>query len=283
MKATITTIQRMSLHDGPGIRSTLFLKGCNYRCPWCHNPETLTPEIQLQHISSKCISCSTCVAVCNKGALYFKDGVLNIERSLCDVCGKCSESCLSGALNLVGREVSVDEAFEELLQDRVFYETSGGGITISGGEPFLQPEFVAELLRRCREEGLHTAVQTNLSLSWENISLALPFVDLWMCDLKGSDYADVICNLKRLADSGAEMVVRTPVIPGVNDSRHEIARLCETVRSLGPGVRYELMPFHTLGFGKYSDLGMSNPMIGAKDYEAADFALLCNVLKEYGY
>ena len=126
MKAKITTIQRMSLHDGPGIRSTLFLKGCNFRCPWCHNPETLSPKIQLQYISSKCIACGTCVTACQRGALSLKDGVLRISRSLCDVCGKCSQACLSGALNLVGREVSVDEALELFLKDKVFYETSGG-------------------------------------------------------------------------------------------------------------------------------------------------------------
>ena len=131
MRATITTLQRMSLHDGPGIRSTLFLKGCNYRCPWCHNPETLAEGPQLQYISSKCVACGSCAAVCEKGALSMKDGALAIDRSGCVLCGKCSEACLSGALNMVGTEVSVDEALEMFLKDKVFYETSGGGVTIS--------------------------------------------------------------------------------------------------------------------------------------------------------
>lgn len=283
MRATITTLQRMSLHDGPGIRSTLFLKGCNYRCPWCHNPETLAEGPQLQYISSKCVACGSCAAVCEKGALSMKDGALAIDRSGCVLCGKCSEACLSGALNMVGTEVSVDEALEMFLKDKVFYETSGGGVTISGGEPFLQSEFTVELLKRCKEAGLHTALETNLSLSWEVISQALPYVDLWMCDLKGPQYKDVISNLRRLSGLGADLIVRTPVIPGVNDSKEVIRELCEIVRSMGPGVKYEIMPFHTLGFGKYADLGMKNPMEGVQEYDSSEFATLKEIVKKYGY
>ena len=283
MRATITTLQRMSLHDGPGIRSTLFLKGCNFRCPWCHNPETLVRGPQLQHILSKCVACGSCVSVCQKGALSIKDGSLAIDRSECIICGKCSDVCVSGALNLVGKEVTVEEALEMLLQDKVFYETSGGGVTISGGEPFLQPEFTVELLKKCKEADLHTALETNLSLSWEVISPALPYVDLWMCDLKGPQYKDVISNLRRLAESGADLIVRTPVVPGVNDSREVIQKLCEIARGLGPSVRYEIMPFHTLGFGKYGDLGMENPREGVKDYDTLEFASLKELIKKYGY
>lgn len=283
MRATITTLQRMSLHDGPGIRSTLFLKGCNFRCPWCHNPETLVRGPQLQHILSKCVACGSCVSVCQRGALSIKDGSLAIDRSECVLCGKCSEVCVSGALNLVGKEVSVEEALEMLLQDKVFYETSGGGVTISGGEPFLQPEFIVELLKKCKEVDLHTALETNLSLPWEMISPALPYVDLWLCDLKGPQYKDVISNLRRLAESDADLIVRTPVIPGVNDSSEVIQELCEIVRGLGTGVMYEIIPFHTLGFGKYADLGMENPMEGVKDYDTLEFASLKELIRKYGY
>ena len=283
MKAKITTIQRMSLHDGPGIRSTLFLKGCNFRCPWCHNPETLSPKIQLQYISSKCIACGTCVTACQRGALSLKDGVLRISRSLCDVCGKCSQACLSGALNLVGREVSVDEALELFLKDKVFYETSGGGITISGGEPFLQPDFVVELLRRCSEEGIHTAIETNLSQPWTVMEQALPYVSLWMCDLKRAADTYIINNMRALADSGAEMLVRTPVIPGVNDTEEEIEQMCRLLSRLGGNIRYELLGFHTLGFGKYADLGMENPMTGAHDLDPARLEGLRQILKKHGF
>ena len=197
-----------------------------------------------------------------------KDGALAIDRSGCVLCGKCSEACLSGALNMVGTEVSVDEALEMFLKDKVFYETSGGGVTISGGEPFLQSEFTVELLKRCKEAGLHTALETNLSLSWEVISQALPYVDLWMCDLKGPQYKDVISNLRRLSGSGADLIVRTPVIPGVNDSKEVIRELCEIVRSMGPGVRYEIM---------------KNPMEGVQEYDASEFATLKELVKKYGY
>ena len=283
MKATITTIQRMSLHDGPGIRSTLFLKGCNFRCPWCHNPETLVRTPQLQHISSKCVSCGTCLPSCPGAALTLMDRMLTVDRTKCFSCGVCTQACLHGALNLIGKEVTVDEALEMLLKDRVFYETSGGGVTISGGEPFLQVEFTVELLRRCHAEGLHTAVETNLSQPWEIISKALPYVSFWMCDLKRADDTYSINNMRQLADSGAEILVRTPVVPGVNDSEEEIEHMCRLLSGVCGNIRYELLGFHTLGFGKYADLGMDNPMAGALDLDQGRLNELREILKKYGF
>lgn len=283
MKAKITTIQRMSLHDGPGIRSTLFLKGCNFRCSWCHNPETLKSASQLQHISSKCVSCGSCVQHCPEGALAVGDGGLVVDRGLCISCGKCETACLHGALNIIGKEISVDDALEELLKDRIFYETSSGGVTISGGEPFLQHEFTVELLRRCSEMGLHTAVETNLSQSWDILRQAVPYVDLWMCDLKRVDDTYIINNIRSLVECGAEILVRTPVVPGVNDSEDEISRMCSVLASLGGKLKYELLGFHTLGFGKYADLGMHNPMADAIDLDRARLDELRQILNIHGF
>lgn len=282
MKAVITTFQRMSLHDGPGIRTTLFLKGCNFRCPWCHNPETLLQSPQLQHISSKCVSCGSCLSSCPHNALSLSDGRLMIDRQKCTVCGQCVPTCPNRALNVIGREISVEEALDVFMEDKIFYDTSGGGITVSGGEPFMQNEFVIELLKQCRNAGLHTAVETNLSLPWERFRAALPYVDLWMCDIKHAGDTYIINNISLLASSGAEIMVRTPVVPGVNDSEDEIREICRMVSGMGHKVRYELLGFHTLGFGKYDDLGMLNPMEGESDLRQQRLNELKNILNEYG-
>lgn len=294
LRGFITTVQRMSVHDGPGIRSTVFMKGCNMRCAWCHNPETLAAGPQLQHIGPACRLCGSCVQSCPAGALSIHDGVLEIDRSLCTMCGKCADACLNGAMNIVGESVTVAGLLERLMADKVFYETSGGGVTVSGGEPFLQHEFVCGLLAECRCSGLATAVETNLSLPWTIYERAVGLVDLWMCDIKcmdpechrkwtGAGNDSVRENIGHLASAGTEILVRTPVIPGVNDSPDEIDRICRFLRGFGGNLRYELLGFHTLGFGKYKDLGMANAMKGTEDMSSARLAQLREILDNYGF
>lgn len=183
----VTKVQRMSIHDGPGIRTTLFLKGCNFRCRWCHNPETWRREAQLERIAERCIACGACVPVCRTGALRPEEGGIGIDRERCDACGLCAAVCPARAMHLVGREVSADGLMRELRRDVPYFEESGGGVTLSGGEPLLQPAFVREVLSRCRAEGIPTAVETNLSVPSELIEELLPLVGLWMCDLKLAD------------------------------------------------------------------------------------------------
>lgn len=270
MEGLITTIQRMSLHDGPGIRSTLFLKGCNFRCRWCHNPETWSHGSQLQYIESRCIGCHDCAAVCKSGALTIEDGALRVDHGLCRGCGACAEECASGALSLVGRRVSVDTIVEELLVDKLFYDESGGGVTISGGEPFCQPHFLQEVIKGCKAKGLNVAVETNLSASRALLQRAQEYVDHWFIDIKSTDEelhrewigcscSRTIENLRWLAAEGVSITVRTPIVMGFNDSLEQVKAICDLLESCSIS-RYELLPFHKLGFDKFTQIGQKNPL-----------------------
>lgn len=289
----ITDVQRMSIHDGPGIRTTVFMKGCNFRCRWCHNPETWSAVPQLQYIASKCTFCGTCGTVCQSGAIGVTGGEHHIERSLCVECGKCAAVCPSQALNIVGTTYTADRLLECVMADKVFYETSGGGVTVSGGEPFLQHVFLAEFLSECKENGIHTAVETNLSLPWHIMSDFTGLVDLWMCDMKsmdeerhtewtGAGCRQVAENIARLAGTGAEMIVRTPVIPGFNDTEEDIRSISSFLSGLGANLRYELLPFHTLGFGKYDDVGIDNPLAGLEPLEHCRIEELKEIPRNFG-
>lgn len=292
MKGIITTIQRMSIHDGPGIRSTLFLKGCNLRCAWCHNPETWSRERQVQYVADKCIGCGSCVAACGRQALG-AGARITIDRARCIRCGACVEACPAGAMSWVGRKLSAEEAVRELAADKPFFDASGGGITLSGGEPLLQADFAREVLEGCIAEGIHTAVESNLTEAWSVIESFLPLVGLWMCDLKiadpvlhrrwtGRDNGQIIANLGQLAARGVPVIVRTPVIPGVNDTEAAIEELCRIIARLGGNVAYELLGFHPLGFGKFDDLGMANPMAGTEALDGQVLARLKEIPRRYG-
>ena len=290
MKGIITAIQRMSIHDGPGLRSTLFMKGCNLRCRWCHNPETWSPLKQLQHIPSRCMECHTCQSVCRYDVFSSGEGSLELDRKSCILCGDCVENCPGDALSIVGREITAGDAAAELLSDKVFFETAGGGVTISGGEPLLQAEFCREVLEICKNEDVHTAIESNLTGDWQVISGMSDFVDLWMCDLKvfdsdkhkywtGAGNERIMDNLARLAKTGAEMIVRTPVIPGVNDNEYEIKNICGFLKKIGGNVRYELLKFHNLGFGKFDNPGMTNEMDASAHLEDSTFEQLNEIVK----
>lgn len=271
----ITRVQRLSVHDGPGIRSTVFLKGCNLRCHWCHNPETWSPSWQIQYLSDSCICCGSCIRSCPERAISEAPEGIVLDRGRCSHCGSCTEACTSGALTRIGETVTVEGLLSQVLGDRPFFKNSGGGVTLSGGEPTLQAAFCVAFLRRCREEGIHTAVETNLSCPFPVLEPFLPYVDLWMCDLKiadrerhirytGSDNDRIIANLAALCDGLREVIVRTPVIPGINDTPGEIEALCRILSGLSISY-YELLPFHSGGFYKFPTLGMDNPLAGTHD------------------
>lgn len=271
----ITRLQRMSIHDGPGIRTTLFLKGCNLRCAWCHNPETWSRGLQIERIAGRCIACGACQEVCPSGAVRREEGVVGFDRALCRACGRCADACPARAMNRVGRTVTAAEAMREIAHDVPFFEESGGGVTLSGGEPLLQPAFVREVLAQCRARGIATAVETNLCVPEERIVELLPLVDLWMCDLKladderhrrwtGASNARTIANLRLLGAHRAPLVVRTPVVPDVNDNPAEIGAICTLLRGIDSLLYYELLGFHTLAGDKFTGLGIPNPMPGAE-------------------
>ena len=270
---TVGDIQRFSVHDGPGIRTTVFLKGCNLRCLWCHNPEMLRPEAKLQLFPDRCIACGDCQWACPQNAHRMTDAGREFDRARCVACGECAAVCYARALVLVGRALSEREVLREVLADREFYDASGGGVTLSGGEPLLQLELAVGLLRACKSEGIHTAIETNLAWPWEHMAAALPATDLIMLDIKmmdpaahrrwtGVDNEQILENARRLSAEAVPLIVRTPVVAGVNATVGEIGRIADFISTFENLLYYELLPYHPLGRGKYERLGMEDPAEG---------------------
>lgn len=264
---TLFDIQRFAVHDGPGIRSTVFLKGCNNRCAWCHNPESLQVKPQIEFYPARCIGCGKCFTACPQGAHVLRDGVHVIDRERCTGCGTCCSTCYATALMLKGYTATVDDVMSTVLEDKPYYEQSGGGVTFSGGEPLLQPEFLRALLMRCKQEGLHTAIQTAGNVPYDWLEMQLPYLDMVMYDVKGyapsiyqwhirGDRERILQNLARLsADFSGTLAVRTPVVGPVNDTEEEIENIARMLSELPHLDYYQLMPYHALGKAKYDALG----------------------------
>ena len=264
----ITHIQRFSLHDGPGIRTVVFLKGCQLRCAWCHNPETLSPKPEIQTYPGRCIGCLACVDVCEHNARRTIENRIRFDRAQCAGCGRCAEECFSDAIVLTGETWTAEAVVAEAGADKHFYADSGGGLTISGGEPFFQSKFTLEILRLARETGLPTAVETNLAWPQDRIAEALPYLDLIMADLKliddekhrrwtGVSNTDVLANLAFLGREGIPLIVRTPVVAEINDSCEELRATAEFLAGIPSLCYYELLPYHPLGEAKRESLGLN--------------------------
>jgi pyruvate formate lyase activating enzyme len=302
----VFNIQRFSLHDGPGIRTTVFLKGCSMRCFWCHNPEGQDPRTELRYFPDRCIACGQCVIACPNNAHELTGGAHIFRRERCDVAGRCVETCYSGALQLEGRRMTVEQVMEEVLRDKAFYETSRGGITLSGGEPALSGDFAREILRQCKNNGLHTAIETCGECSWTSLETLLPVTDLIMMDIKqmapeghrsatGESNDRILANAHRLALSGKPIIFRTPVIPTVNDSEEAIGEIARFVRELialrhtngrasgeTTGVRYELLAFHNLASDKYRSLDREYKASALRPPTNEKMSLLLNVARRHG-
>jgi glycyl-radical enzyme activating protein len=266
MKGLILNIQRFSTHDGPGVRTTVFLKGCTNNCTWCHNPESIRPKPEVQVFPEHCIGCGRCLEVCPAGAHQLVDGEKVYHRQRCQHCGRCVEECFSGALVRAGRFLEAEEVMAQILEDAPYYRHSQGGATFSGGEPLMQREFLLELLHRCRAQGVHTAVETAGNYPWTFLAELLPSIDLVMYDLKladpekhrhyiGNDGERVRANLLLLGTSGKPLIVRTPVVGGVNDTPEEISGIARFIADFPELLYYELLPYHTLGQAKLQSLG----------------------------
>ena len=276
----IFDIQRSSLHDGPGIRTAVFLKGCPLHCAWCHNPESQSNTKEISFRPEACAACGECVKTCQHGAHRIVDGVNIYNRLLCEKCGDCVETCLYEALKVSGREQTVEEVLSVILRDRPFYEQSGGGLTISGGEPMLQPDFTLALLQAARAGGIHTCLDTCGWSGQRAYEQVLPFVNLFLFDYKTSDpvthqkYTGVsneliLANLDYLYNQEAKIRLRCPLIPGINDTRAHLEGIASLHRRYPNLEGIDLMPYHNVGNAKYERYELENPLPGLKSTEDA--------------
>ena len=267
MKAKIFEIKRFAVHDGDGIRTTVFFKGCPLKCVWCHNPEGLSGEAELAYFSHKCIACGECVAVCPAGAHAIEGGTHHFYREKCIACGHCEAVCLGNALSFYGKEYTVEALLPLLLQDKEFYDNSGGGVTLSGGECLLYADFCAALLKGLKEKGVHTAVDTCGMVSKATLDKVLPYTDIFLYDIKAiSEAVHKICtgqvngqileNLLYLDEKGAMVEIRIPYVPCFNDC--EMEKIGEFLSRLRGGIKVRVLAYHNLAGAKYIGLGLEN-------------------------
>ncbi len=263
MKAMITDIKRFAVHDGDGIRTTVFFKGCPLRCIWCHNPETYVREKQLAFYSHKCIGCKGCADIC--GCHIFDGGKHLIDGEKCIKCGQCADICPTEALKIYGMEMTVDAVLEAVLEDKAFYESSGGGITLSGGECLMYPDFCAELLKKCKQNGINTAVDTCGYVPREHFDKVIPYTDVFLYDIKAFDSSLhkkdtgapnelVFDNLKYIDQLGCKTEIRIPLVPNINDG--EIDKINEFIKTLKNRVRTRVLNYHDMARSKYKALGI---------------------------
>ncbi len=286
----IFDIQRFSIHDGPGIRTTVFMKGCPLRCKWCHNPEGLNAPFQLKYTSAKCIGCGNCADIC-QNHYCSKDGEHMIHLESCTACGKCTESCPTTALEICGRQIGTSELLSEIMKDKAFYRETGG-VTFSGGECLLQADFIAAMLKLCKENGIRTAIDTCGFVPFDEIEKTIPFTDIYLYDIKafdsdihkrytGVDNTLIKNNLTLLSNFDKDIWIRIPVIPGVNDSKSEMDGIARFLSPLKNIKRVTLLPYHAFGGGKYPALGMKydfDTEITVSDEKLAEFK---NILESY--
>lgn len=269
MKARLVDIKPLAVHDGRGIRTTVFFKGCSLKCLWCHNPESIGFGPQLGYYENKCLGCMECVIACPQGAHKNETGIHVLDRALCTGCGSCEEACLGEALKLYGREVTLEALLVQLLRDREFYENSGGGVTLSGGECLCQADFCRALLKELNAQGIHTAVDTCGFVPRSAFEKVIPYTDVFLYDLKAYDEdVHIACtgqsnrlileNLQYLDSLGKEIQIRIPYVPGHNDSQME--KLAAFVRGLRHVTQVEVLAYHNFAGSKYAAVAMPNTM-----------------------
>lgn len=278
MKGVITNIQRYSIHDGPGIRTVVFFKGCPLQCLWCCNPETQSFQPELEFIKNLCTYCGKCIEICQPNAINSKihcNEDEKINRTLCTLCGDCVKTCPSGALRFVGEKKSVEEVIDVILKDRAFYRRSGGGVTLSGGEPLSQPEFAQALLHKCHDHNIHTAIETCGDAPKEVFEKIIAETDLFLFDIKhidcdqhkiltGVSNKSLIANLSWLRMNSAQVILRLPVIPGINSTEENMLAIAELTQHLKIN-EIHLLPFHQLGRDKYRHLGRTYQLVEKKE------------------
>jgi len=288
---TVFNIQKFCIHDGDGIRTCVFLKGCPLRCVWCHNPESLTSAPYLSFDKRKCTSCGRCIEVCS--ARSFENNTLKIDREKCIKCKKCTQVCLNDANEIIGKEMTEAEVMEEVMKDKIFYDASGGGITITGGEPSYQADFTLNLLRLAKNAGISLAIETcgigSREFYKEAASLGTTFLYDIKCmdparhrELTGADNRHIMENLQYLMDLGADIILRLPLIPDCNDRDEDIALLSDFLNKNKGRFRFaEIMPYHNLGVGKSERIGVSSAYIHASA-DRTEISRWCSLFASQG-
>lgn len=293
LKGTLFDIKRFAIHDGPGIRTTVFLKGCPLRCQWCHNPEGQARGPELVVRENRCIGCRACLDVCPQGAISF-DGALPVtDRRLCTACGTCVEVCYAEARELAGQEMTVGEVLAEIARDIPFYDESGGGVTFSGGEPLYQFDFLLSLLRACAARGISAAVDTCGLCGWDQLDAMGEYTDLFLYDLKvmengrhreltGASNELILKNLQTLSQAGHNIILRVPVIPGVNDDAESVRQIGAFAAELPALQRVDLLPYHATAEEKYRRLDMAYHLAGVSSPSAQRMAELAEIIRRFG-
>lgn len=294
MAGLVTNIQGYSIHDGPGIRTVVFMKGCGLECRWCSNPECISPYAEIGLVKALCTKCGKCNGVCSNDALVYEEGKLPvIDRSRCNGCGECVTVCSYRALVLYGKPMTAEEIYDAVERDKMFYEASGGGVTVSGGEALLQPQLVCELFEKCRKTGIHTCIETSGCAAESALTQVLPLTDYVLYDIKhmnsdkhreytGKTNKLILSNARATAASGVAMLFRMPLIPGINDDVQNIKATADFLKGLGIASRVELMPYHRLGKGKYESLDKKYPLPDILQPEPQHLESIVKAFESYG-
>ena len=290
----IFDIKRYAIHDGPGIRATIFFKGCPLNCQWCHNPESISPKIQKLFTVAKCIGCGECCRVCPVNACSLTAEGVVTDHALCTLCGKCAEACPTLAMEMSGRYYPVSELLQIIEKERPFFDQSGGGVTFSGGEPLLYPEYLSDILKACGKKGIHRAVDTSGFVEKETLLKVAQHTDLFLYDLKvidaqkhqrytGVDNRLILDNLKTLAEYGAEIQIRVPLIGGVNDDDDSLTAIASYVADL-PGEKraVNLLPFHDVAKGKDEKLGQRRDLAALYEPGADALQRVAEIFADHG-
>jgi pyruvate formate lyase activating enzyme len=294
IKGRIFDIKKYSLHDGPGIRTTLFFKGCPLNCWWCHNPESQSPCPQRLYRQNRCLGCGACLTACQQGAISLNGDLVLTDDDRCILCGACVEVCYAEAREIVGQEMTVSQAIAEIERDVAFYDQSGGGVTFSGGEPLMQPRFLLALLQACEQAELHTTLDTCGFAPWQTLDSIHGHVDLFLYDLKLLDDSQhrrftgvsnrlILDNLRTLSQKGHQIILRVPVIPGVNSEPETLRQIAGFAATLPHLAGLDLLPYHTIAHDKYSRLGKAYELDDTQAPSAQEMDEIAELMGSYGF
>lgn len=294
VEGCIFNIMKYSIHDGPGIRTTVFMKGCPLSCLWCHNPESQMPKPQVMRFPGRCIGCGSCAKVCSTGAIFISEGKMIYDMTKCISCGKCTEVCYAGAMEKAGEYMTVEDAMKEIEKDMAFYEESGGGVTFSGGEPFMQPDFLKALLISCHRKGIHTTVDTSGFVKKDIIMELSQYIDLLLYDLKimndtihkkyvGKSNDIILDNLKTLINMGKRIFIRVPIIPGINDQKENLEAMGRFLSGLRGIEQINVLPYHDIAKEKYKRLNRKYSLSDLKAPSDERMKEIANKLMAYGF